>query len=447
MIELTPNVYRNLKWSPLANNQIDTIHVQPILNETEESSHTFEITQVNDATLPISQNYAPTHLRYMYNNISYTTLFGINSGKCCGKARIEAVVKSGSQLIELDTPLEGDLTASIQLSGYSDVIDNGRLDFETYPSVATMTSKTGSIASWIDSHRSQRFSGFSNVPSATAFTFMPWIDDIVSYGTPSSIRTKWRDVEGTYDKANMQDWISYSNVSTGSELYVFPQGYTPDWDNSLITEESLLAPALPIGYASLPITCSVVRVTDRKIRIRWEAPVRIAYAAASCQYGGFGGQYSVDSSAYCDYVEKITITVTGQRRTKNTLDKAYSLDKSGGTAQLTEYPKNAHPYRFPVAENFTTDTKLGSATDPWYQDISERILTTYEQGKYTVTCTVPAAWAIKKNIRVGTECCVRLINSSYVARGNVSFTTFTVMSITKRFQSNEFVFILSLMEV
>lgn len=83
---------------------------------------------------------------------------------------------------------------------------------------------------------------------------------------------------------------------------------------------------------------------------------------------------------------------------------------------------------------------------PWSEELSARLLSKYAEGKYICECKVPAEWAVKNNVHIGTRMNIILPGGKYISRSGAT-CTFTVKNITKDFNSRVFDYTLHMQEV
>lgn len=199
---------------------------------------------------------------------------------------------------------------------------------------------------------------------------------------------------------------------------------------------------IPIVNKKYSFYCTVTKVSDYDYQVDYELPIRYIYAAAAKAVGSIihTNEYGRDSYAFKDVVSKITIKLTAGTFTDDSSDLSYSLDNS----QLTEDVANEHPLTFSKNELITQQALWG--TEKWTEKMSKTILEEFKNGKHVVKCTVPVTWAIANAVKINTQMYVQLQDSSYITREG-AICVFEVKTIEKRFDKDEFVFELGLMEV
>lgn len=568
MLTLTPRIYsRDLKWSLLPSNKIDTVVTNPLINSIpaeDQSFYSADFTECtvggNTKTLPLSNSEAVTHWRYMGN----TRWTGIGSGfsaQNLAKARMECVWASGKRTITVDQAVTGIPTVELRLVGTSSVVERGGSAFGNYPSLDSLSTESFSLADWIESNKTTTNSTLSGIYENLTVSMNPWIRKVVpavivgdNYSdlriptTANDILTNWYDTNTNRGSATADKWVEGNSFGNDVEPFsMFPVGAT---GGDLL---ELYATCIRMRNLTLNMRCDITKISDYVFEVSWEAPVRLAYAAAARSIGPLGGNYDVDNYAFVDNITNVMIDLKGRPYDTSTVDVKYGLDSYG---YLTTATDDLHPLRIEKSEALTlgsfdkdkygTDIFLpmrpfvefqperywhpsgmlvdattdstkeytaivpainvtpnayykipnfsgfllffdaegtnGTRMDyspsrdgffripngkpllgisfkkpesinigiyepvPWVQILSENILQKYQHGKYVVECSVPATWAIKKDIRAKSTAQVILPNGQYISRDNTP-CVFEIKNIKKTFKDSSFVFTLKLMEV
>lgn len=444
MLKLTPKIYsKNTKHSLLAQNKIDTVVLHPISNLAADKRvfHTEVVSAVDidetEYTLPLSDNFKPTYYRYMSN----TWWPGLLFGTCeFAKARIDCVIAEGKTRCNVAEVIQGVPTANIQLVGKSYKIDRGGSTYDTYPSVSNLTNKDFSITSWIKSNKTATSNNLTHAYYESYFNMNPWVRNIIpkdsgKSSTPNDLITEWvgpLDAWWTRTSAKFDKWSGYYDVPGKFNTF---EMYSPNSLGGLDTY-------IKMANVSVPMLWSVEKLDDYTYDVSWKLPVRIAYLAASRDKIGLSYR-EADNYAYVDDVHEIHIEFSGIPYDTSTQDVAYGLDEA---YELTKDVTNNSSVDIDAGELFTSFSYMSEESNLWKEDIAERLLKKYRNGKYTFTCDVSAQWAIQNNIAIGTEVNIQLPNGKAIERYG-KILTFAVKNITKKYNKNSFVFELVLLEV
>ena len=458
MITLTPRVYADtLKWSPLTDNTIDTLAMQPVEESlvTESTLASRQITSFNNKPLPLDITQVPDYVRFTYNQ-QHTGLIGGTRG--LAKARLEAIMGSGSFDIVLDEPVATEPYAEIRLSGTSDIVENNKLSYAEFPDARpTLNDTNTTLAAWVRENRTEDLQEWSDAPSDLA-RFTPWVRKLVVFpalpDADSYINAYAQPPYNSEDTllnvhmARYENWEGFSTLSELSPpLPMAPYGAT-ETDNGYVKDPYYGSRdfRLPVSEQNLPLKCTVTRLSDRSFRVNWQVPLRKVYLAAARKLRAQIVNYKdelVSSYARVDSVSSIDITLKGFPRPTETRDTTYSYDSN--RYSLTTIPKNRSILRISKAENITTESLFRGKE--WTQEVALTVLQKYAKGKYTLSCDVPASWAIENDLAVGTRAQVQLPDGAYVHRYTYQETWFEIKSIEKRFQNSSFIYAIKLMEV
>ena len=444
MLEITPRQYgQSMAWSLLPSNIIRNVVAFPILNtvDAEDVIHSESIKRVTigeqELTLPISSSVRYTSKRHMVNRIS----LALGDSATLAKARVDCVIAEGEFEIELSEAISGTPTASVELVGTSKVIDRGKVTYNSYPSIEDMVDSDFSLAQWVDNH-SQRteYDYMQGDYTGKSFSMNPWARKITPYDEgviypfenpypPSDdILTLWgKDMQG-YTVATKENWTDVAWGKPERKSMLLPKGVADP-----VAESSW---CIRMYDVHLPINCYLLGGDDAyHYKIRWSAPVRVAYAAAARGRNLLGSYKDVDSYAYVDYVTSINFKLFGRTFNANTVEIAASAGVNG-----------EHTLRLDKSEALSTLSYVETPYRRWLDVFPEQLIEKYKDGKYVVACDVPARWAIENSLNAGTQVYVRLRGGAYISRAS-GRCVFEIKNIEKIFQGNAFFYSLKLMEV
>ena len=340
MIELTPKIYKQrVSNSLLSENKINTVNIKALAKpnslDDNEVVCTEEVTtvQLGDImhTLPISMDTPPTHFRST-RNYRWGGLFIGN--KEYAKARMECILVSGKTKCKVATPLVSFPEVKVTLNGKSKIVERSGSSYNLYPSMESLQSSE-SIANWINDNKTEQREGLVHDYSGSTFSMNPWVRNIVPVtnigldgsGLPTSndIITLWSTANAGRSLAAANAWTEYGNFDFNN--YNEFTMYTEKTVNFDI--EAAFASLLRIRNINLPITSEVVKIDDYTYEVLWTVPVRVAYVAASREFGVLlGTAYEVDNYAFLDEVSSILIQlhalpVSGEKKTFS-----YNLDSN-----------------------------------------------------------------------------------------------------------------------
>ncbi len=357
MLELTAYDYKqNMQFSLLPDNKLDTINQEPVINEvTADPSdiHTETFTTVDvqqsSLTLPIANTVAPTHSRKIKNSYWAGLITGT---KEFAKGRVECVMATGSRQITLPKALQGTPTARIQLVGTSEIITRGGSSYDNYPSYSQLNDNSFSLANWIATNKVTHKDSLTWDYNSEYFGLNPFIRKYVPVTegnkvTANDILTTWYD--GTNDNyATFDNWSEVTSFGKDQPIVRM----TPVGGN--------IQYQIQLRNLSLPINVSITKIDDFKVEVKWQAPVRIAYAAAARRYNAFGVQTQVDNYAILDNVTQVNVIISGQSFSENTQQSSLSLKEDWSPDNIfdafADTPSNAYPYDISKSTAFTTDT-------------------------------------------------------------------------------------------
>lgn len=446
-LTLSPREYLSTAKLALPDNcRVDTVLVQPLSNQlAEEASvlHTEEITDIfvraNKYSLPVSSSMQSTHWRCLHND----TRIGFSKHNFA-KSRMECIMAEGSCTITLDRVPKDLPTVRIGLQGTTKSIPRGTATYDAYPTKSDLSSETFSLSNWIDTQGTSSEDKLSWSYDDARVSMNPWIRNIVAPDlnappTDADIITTWTNpslLARTY--ANLVGWYGSASFGAGSELFdmlpVNPSG------TNLI---EAYACAIRMQNLSLVTSSTIEKIGENTFRVSWKAPVRVSYAAASRTRGPLGGWYDLDNFAFVDYVTKVSVELIGHELSTDTVDIGYSNDVNGDMTSTAL--KNVYPVSLEKCELFTTETKRFDTLVT--VDRARTWLQFYDHLVHTFVCTVPAEWAIKHKISVGTHN-FRVVqpNGNFVQDYLARNTVFALVNIEKRLEKSSYVYELKLIE-
>lgn len=365
MITLTPRVYnKDIKWSLLPSNKVDTVVMNPLINSIpaeDQAFHTVDFTEctVNGAamTLPVANNTEATHWRYMSN----TRWTGIGSGFTTpnlAKARMECVWATGKQRITVDQAITGTPIVELQLVGKSSVVKRGGSNFDSYPSIEDLSTKSFSLATWIEDHKTVTNDFLSGIYENLTVSMNPWIRKVVPAvpigdnfadlripTTANDVLTNWYDSNRSHNSATADKWSETNSFGNDVEPFsMFPVGAT---GGDLL---ELYATCIRMRNLTLDMRCDIKKLSDHEFEISWEAPVQLSYIAAARSIGVFGGSYDIDNYAFVDNITNVIVNLKGRPFDSSTVDIKYGLDEDGN---LSTFADELHPLRIEKSEALT----------------------------------------------------------------------------------------------
>lgn len=453
-IMLVPRVYRNLRWSLLTGNKIDTVVMSPIKNligdPTSFQSQDFTTANVNGSpvTLPIANTVAPSIYRYMYNfqylPDTYTEYPEGSDLFIPAKARVEVVMGEGSAQLISETAIAGSPSISIDFEGTSAVITEASKTFNDYPTLQQLHNSNFSLAGWIEANKVSTSETLTHSYKDNICALNPWVSKLVPYPAAPEISdfiSAWSNSEertcgefGPYRDPTEFAWTDFCSseplIADKTAITMLPYGITSRY-------RSLRMPDI-----SNIISLQVDKVDDFTFNISWKAPIRVAYASAArtaycdLDHATFS---DVANYAYVDSITKVIITLNGQPYNTDAVNVSYSMSGSSLTTDVS----NVHPYKIDKYESITLASTFGGVD--WTRAISSSLLTKYKNGKYVVSFDVPAVWALTNDVHINTEMQVKLQDGTILSRNGIP-CTFEVKTIEKRFNSGEFTYSLKVLE-
>lgn len=448
MIKLTPRAYgANMKWAISPQNVIDTVTMSPILNVVATDPSEFHVEPFTAANvgstrydLPVANTLAPTHRRVLYNGKK--TWFGLGYEEYA-KSRTDIVMATGERQFTLEVPVDGLPNVNIRLKGTSSIYARGGGTYDNFPSVAQMQDNNFSIAQWIKDRETSKQESLTWLYDTSSFSTNPWVRNIIppedrEKATANDIYTNWFDLNDNASASALTDsWTNEATYTLSSSNMVQACPYPlvdPKWEYSW-------GQYLKLYDDRVSISVSINRLNKYTYSVKWEAPVRFAYMAASRFFGPFGGEYAIDNWAFVDNMTSVDVVLIGRPYNTDDVSLSYSLDEAGN---ITENTKNKWVNKIDKSEAITMNSTLGGAD--WKTTMASLLLNKYAKGKYLVTCEVPAMWALQNGVHINTEMQIVMQNGDYIKR-NTNICTFAVKTIEKRFNNNAFSYSLGLMEV
>ena len=447
LLTLSPREYLSTAKLALPDNcRVDTVLMQPLSNQlAEEASvlHTEEITDVfveaTKYSLPVSSSMQSTHWRYLHNDTQVAF-----SKHNFAKSRMECIMAEGSCVITLDRVPKDLPTVRIRLQGTTKSIPRGTATYDAYPTKTDLSSKTFLLSNWLDTQSTSSDAKLSWSYDGDRVSMNPWIRNVVAPDlnappTDADIVTTWADPSLiARNSATLAGWYGSASFGAGSELFdMLP---TNPSGTSMV---EAYACAIRMQNLSLVSSSTIEKISENTFRVTWKAPVRVSYAAASRTRGPLGGWYDLDNFAFVDYVTKVSVELIGQELSTDTIDIGYSKDANGNMTSTAL--KNVYPVSLEKCELFTTETKQ---LDKLATVERARVwLQFYDHLVHTFVCTVPAEWAIKHKISVGTHNFYVVQPNGNLVQDYLALTaTFALVNIEKRLEKSSYVYELKLIE-
>ena len=354
-MDLTAREYKkNMQWLNKPINKIDTVQLSPISNvESEEAAPvaTVDVTsgKLDNASIstkfPIPNTYVPKYVRAMRNVRSYNF-----SDHELGKSRVEIVMASGSVDITTDKAIVGVPYATVKLNGKSYSVPRGTKEYDYMPSGQILQDMTKSFTQEVIDNKVETLDVLSwkyenNIVNCLAWVYEQKFSDLLNNFPSYYIATTW-DKAYTPTRATplFDGWTTVDSdqlkklPSISFDAYL---NYTPG--------------IIPLKNTQFEISTQVQKLSDFKYRIFWQAPVRYLYIAAARSYGIFQGYLLIDSYAFVDIIDSLTISLYAKSLTTDKVDLAYSLSGPGTTALSTQL-RNQFPLKIDEAECFTMST-------------------------------------------------------------------------------------------
>lgn len=363
MIKLTPNKYKqNIQISMLSSNKIDTVALHPISNVAAEN-RVFHTEKVNVVTLnnaqqqlPIDSHVQPTH----YHTSSNTTWGNIVVGtELFAKARIECVLASGKTRCTAESVIQGDPTVNIRLECQSQRVARGGGTFSSYPAAESLNLPSWSLASWIAENKTETSDSPFFDYAGSHLALNPWVRNFVPFDSsdndPSAndVITDWTSGNSSRIGLWWQNWSENSNLNLNQ--YPLVRMQSPNTVGGDL--EMTAGKTLSLHNISIAMTRAVTRLDDHNYEVTWTVPIRVSYAAASRDFGVFGGEYDVDNFAFTDLVTDIIIELSGTPFSTDIQDVSYGLDKND---ELITTVTNTFPIDINAEEALTSATYYGT---------------------------------------------------------------------------------------
>ena len=446
-MKILPRMYRNLKWSLVPENIIDTVVTKPIANLTAVEPQVIATRNITNGyvnnvpvTFPITNETYDNVLNFTWNNY-YAALYGSNT-YASGVAR--ACMASGSADIYVETPITGRVFAEIGLKGDSYVIARGSSTFANYP-ISDMSNVKYDLHGWIKGARTSAYNSLQwdyadNIFNVTPFVrnFTPF--DINQRPTEADLYTKWWTDKSTWVMANSlkDNWYYGSHPASGdneARAMFSPDSYVGDGG---------LHGVIYLKKLTQSFGAQATLIDEHNVHIEWTAPVRFSYAAASRGKTVIAGtDNQIDNYAITDIVNSLEITIKGTPYSTDVIDKSYGLSNGA----LTEVVSNEYPFKVDAGELFTLDSYYGTESNKWSNVLAKSILTNYEKGKYVVTLDIPAAAAIANALEVRSALHQIVLQDGATISHKGAPVDFYLVNITKRYTQQGFVYSLGFLEV
>lgn len=449
-MNLTSNNYKStIEWNNRLKNKIDTVNLHPIVNKAtdEDILKTVTVDSViidGDSTttkLPLNIERA---IGFQHSACNQYVIGFINHQFT--KGCVEIVAAHGHVDVELDKDIVGTPTVEILLNGKSyDVLRKSK-NYNDYPSFEDLnTPGKLNLARWVVENTNNNESSVLKWKYDNGKCYInPWVVNPLN-PIRANVLTDWwkRDMSvGSHYFATSNSWTDNvggrQSVNTpiyrAGTVYISPpdSAYTEFDDNRLVMD-----------YYYMSIYADVIRDTTntRKFKVNFYVPIRFAYVCASRERNTITWS-ELDSYAFVDIINSITINFKGKQYSEEVYDLSYSY-RDGA---LSNNPINNSILDLNAGECFTLGTRALREVSPWYETLSRRILTKYQDGKYVVSVDVYARWSIQNNIHINSEMYVILQDGTYIKRKN-NICKFKVVNIEKCFSSDEFIYRLKLLEV
>lgn len=354
-MDLTAREYKkNMQWLNKPVNKIDTVQLSPISNEESEETASIATTEVKSGKLdnassntnfPIPNSYVPKYIRSMRCIRTYTF-----EDHELGKSRVEIVMASGSVDITTDKAIVGTPYATVKMNGKSYVVPRGVKDYNYTSNGSALKDMTKSFTQEIIDKKVETHETLSWRYGENSVNFLAWVyeqksSDALNNFPPYYIATTW---DKYYSPSRATPYFGGWSTFESEEIKKLPAtsfnaflNYTPG--------------VIPLKNTQFEITTQVQKLSDYKYRVFWQAPVRYLYIAAARSYGIFQGYLNIDSYAFVDIVDSLTISLYAKSLATDKVDLAYSLSGPGTTALSTQL-RNQFPLKIDEAECFTMST-------------------------------------------------------------------------------------------
>ena len=437
-MNITPRHYRNMTWSLLPKNRIDTVVLSPISNVV-----------LNEPSVIATENFAITsdlgEADKYYHAIrnTYSQLF--YGEREYAKGYVGAVISYGSRRVYVEQPTQGQVSAKINISGESYRVARGGSTYENYPDSSQMVPNT-SLAQWVKDNHTEQVGAPTWTYDFENYTckMNPFVRNFIKFEwgvlpTENDIITKWWNSAEGRAGTKWDAWTESTNVPASQPTYQ----YSVDSSASQEDPTGITSGTIYMRDATLAFSVNVRKLDDHNFQIDWACPTRLTYLAASRQRGTLGTYYDVDNYAILDVLSNVQIQLWSYPFSTEVVEKSYSLDSDGSS--LTEQISGRYPFKINAEEALTTGTLLGET--PWTTSLAKALLQKYKDGKYVVSIDVTAKWALENNIKVKDEQHVIVQQDGQPIKRNGTTCQFIVCNITRRFKGSEFIFTLDLMEV
>lgn len=434
-IKLTPDVYsQNAAWSRQGRNKATAITIQPLKIITQEG----EIASASYDTSSLSKLTS----RIYSSNTRYLNFNDRQLAK--GTVALSSVAQSAT--ITAEKASTGNVAGYITFTGTTYEVARGSLPYappnaqgKGYPSFDEMQGSLDKLAEWI---RDPNQSGSTKTEAVSILDLSqadllvaPWVrNNVTGLDTQAiDIFTDWYK-EG-YRPPAYDSWKTSGRYSSNTGT-VDIEMYPPDiWSG----EEQNVGPSrLSTKGLIFTSSVSVSRTGDRTFSVSWRAPTQILYMCASRSFGLVSGYHEIDNYAFLIDVTSITVHL---HSTAYESEYITYTDGSGRDLLKIDRTQLLHD---------NTMINLGSSK-VWYRELTGVLKTWLSGGLIAATCTVPAEWAIRKNITIDSTVSIVLQDGTDLSRiapsGGSRVLEFRVVRITKKFSASEFVYELNLMEV
>lgn len=424
-IRLTPDVYsQNATWSRKVLNKATSVVIQPI------DATLSEPTDIHSEEFRVSDLTSTPRLARIYssNTRHLNTL-----DRQLAKGTVALQTQSASKSITVAAASSGNISAYLTFTGKTYEVARGGSTYNNYPSLDVMKGTYTNLVTWIKNNATNTTSSISIMDiSQNAFMVAPWVRNNVTDNntTANDIFTNWW-TEATFQNPPITStWDNgyISNATYGNgynvDITMFPP---PGWTDlmSAIKTRGLRF----IGNATASKT------GDYTFNISWSGPTQILYMCASRSFGTFGGYADIDNYAFLIDIESIVFHVVAQTYGREYLSYTYGEGTDILKLDKTELlHNNTHKY-----------TTYPYFSD-WVPQLGAGLVRALKNGKITAQCSVPAPWAIRNNVHIGTTSTIVLQDGSTLSRGSDSIQ-FRVVRITKNFSATNFSYDLDLMEV
>lgn len=453
-MDLTPRVYRNgSKNTAQPKNVVDTLNFEVIDNALPEESQVIASKEITSGhiygtsaavTLPVDSSQPSRHFHF-------TTASRHTAGAdyTFAKGRAEVLLMYDTTTFTLDRPVDEIPVVSFELTGTSKVKPRGTGSFINYPTFENMLDPNYNLVNWFNTA-----SGVQNQDTlqqdyvGARVAVNAWVKNFKTSGylQADDINTSWYDFgHPSRIQATETDWSDSAYQVADIVAGTITPKATLQMRNGSFTS------TIVTGSFSVPIQYTLSKLSPIKYSVSWVMPVRYVYCAASRSYTLIpNSTYDIDNYAFMDLVSKITLKLTGRLRSAETTTLSYSLSNRPGV--VVDSPgKNTAPFKISGSEALTLQTYWSSPSQLWTKELAGKLLRKYERGKYTFTCDVSIGWALQNNVHIGTQMYVKTIGGDYVQRarptGGKYNVLFEVLTIEKRFDGRDFIYVLGMREV